>query len=152
MRPLQRIRKIYRCAISRAINSLFWMMRHSFRQSLARFKSSINASFILRFVAPIRLNPAATKGSSNLKDVPSPAVQPNMFHRTAAEPPPILNYPSCVFSFGHCTSELHESLDQKAGELDSECISHADATRCSKSWSILKEGLRILSFAQVVLD
>ena len=53
MHPLPRIGKIYRCSISKVMNSLFRVMRYGFRQSLARFKSSIDASSILSLVAPI---------------------------------------------------------------------------------------------------
>jgi hypothetical protein len=48
-----RIGKIYRCTISKIMNSLFRVMRYGFRQSFARFKSSIDASSILSVVAPI---------------------------------------------------------------------------------------------------
>src|SRR4030095_3352542 len=49
----QRIGKIYGCIISGVADSLFRMMPYAFRQSLARLKSPIDASFSFDLVASI---------------------------------------------------------------------------------------------------
>src|SRR5262245_31069025 len=92
----------------------------------------------------MRLNPAATKASSNLKDVRASAVHPKTFPPKASGATANLELPKPRFFIRYRDPESCECSDQNGGELRFGCILVRPA-RESKNSSSFKKRCRTIS-------
>ena len=100
----------------------------------------------------MRLNPAATKASSSLKDVRSSAVQPKTFPpnaRGATSNPELPKLRLLIFFGGARYPDRASILIKTPANLRLDGFFPCDGMRCDKSCSTLKEGGAISSFSAI---
>ena len=98
----------------------------------------------------MRLNPAATKASSNLKDVRSSTVQPKTFPPNASgatSNPELPKLRLLIFFGGPRCPNRASILIKTPANLGLDGFFPCEGTRCDKSCSTLKEGCAVISFS-----
>jgi hypothetical protein len=98
----------------------------------------------------MRLNPEATKASSNLKDVRSSTVQPKTFPPNASgatSNPELPKLRLLIFFGGSRCPNRASILIKTPANLRLDGFFPCEGTRCDKSCSTLKEGGAVSSFS-----